>query len=127
LSEQNKAVVREFFRSMEDGRMDDATKLLKDDARWWVVGSGEFDVQTMRGIWSQVFAAGPGVNRMTVIDMTAEGDRVVAEIEGRIGLPGGGEYKNTFLISFVIEGGKIAKAREYFDTALAQATFGQPG
>ncbi|BEK98917.1 nuclear transport factor 2 family protein [Nocardia seriolae] len=49
----------------------------------------------------------------------ADGDRAVAEWTTRATTAAGEEYVNDVVITFRVTGGRIAEAREHFDTAYA--------
>ena len=57
------------------------------------------------------------VNSCTV---TAEGDRVVVEWEGRATLKNGEPYHNQYVMVFTMKDGKIAQLNEYFCSKLAE-------
>jgi hypothetical protein len=122
--DNNKNLIRSFFRFLGEGKIDQALALDDDNVKWWVQGHGTNGKPVMQAIWSQVFVSAPGPDAMKLTGFVAEGDRVSAEAESNIPLPDGRIYHNTFHILFEIHGDKIVSAREYFDTALAQATFG---
>ena len=83
--EANKAVVRELYRLMNERAFDEMWELFTPDARW---GRGRHDTTDAPGIDRMrevmvdpmpVFASG-GIE-FTVHSLTAEGDRVAAEVE----------------------------------------------
>jgi len=94
-----------------------------DGVEWWVQGTGLCDKVRLRGVWSGLFGSRSTSRAMHIVGMIAEDDRVAAEIESDIRLVDGRDFRNTFHIAFVIGGGKILKAREYFDTAYVQKMF----
>lgn len=121
--QDNKDIVARLFGSLEEGRVEEAMALVAEDAEWWVQGIGVTPLVTLREIWSRTFA-GPGKREMKITTMTAEDDRVAAEIESDVALPDGRDYRNTFNNLFYIKDGQIVKVREYFDTAYIERMFG---
>ena len=86
------------------------------DAVWWAPGRGEFDSSTFlktAGAFAGMFKA-PSV--ITVHGVTAEGDRVAIEAEGRAELKNGRIYANRYHYLFVFRDGKICRAKLYNDT-----------
>ncbi len=129
-TEANKDVVQRLLRALAEGRLDDAVSFAAPDCLWWVLGQGEFDVETMKGRfwsrWASPSAAIPGTDGLTIISMTAEDDRVAVELKGDIRLPDGREYRNAYFMLFTFADGRLTRVREYFDTAYVQNTFASP-
>jgi ketosteroid isomerase-like protein len=65
--------------------------------------------------------------RMSVKEMTAQGNRVAVEAESHaIHKPTGRTYNNFYHFLFEIDGGKITKMKEYCDTKHAVDVFFTP-
>ena len=62
--------------------------------------------------------------RSEIEQLTAEGDRVVAQTSGIAETVDGKAYNNSYCQVIRIADGKIAEVKEYFDTALVDAVFG---
>jgi len=122
--ETNKSVVRDLFARLGSGDVENALRLLADDVRWSVQGLGTFDKNGMRGNWGGLFAGASGDGAARMKEMTAEADRVAAEVEISVKLPDGRHYQTTSQVLLIVRDGKIAEAREYLDTAYAQRMFG---
>ena len=130
-SAENKAVVEEFYRLLNDRSFEAMWELFSDDARW---GGGRFDtegfasIDRMKAIMVDpmpIFVDG-GI-AFTVHALTAEGDRVAAEVESHAPLVNGKVYNNHYHMLFEIRDGKIAVVKEYADTAHARDIFGDLG
>ena len=87
--------------------------LLTPDAVVWAPGRGEFDAAAFvntAGAFAGMFKA-PSVH-----GVTAEGDRVAIEAEGRAELKNGRIYANRYHYLFVFRDGKICQVKLYNDT-----------
>jgi len=125
--EANKEVVRELYRRMNARAFDEMWELFTPDARW---GRGRHDtsdapgVDRMRDVMVDpmpVFETG-GIE-FTLHSLTAEGDRVAAEVESHAPLVNGTVYHNHYHMLFVLRDGRIATVKEYADTAHARDVF----
>jgi hypothetical protein len=129
--EENKALVEEFYRLMNARQYEEMWGLFTPDAKW---GGGRASTDDFAGIERMkaimvdpmpVFVDG-GIN-FTVHALTAEGDRVAAEVESYAPLVNGKVYNNHYHMLFEIRGGRIAIVKEYADTAHAREVFGDLG
>jgi hypothetical protein len=121
--EENKALVREYFRRMQAGEAAVAD-LMTDDVTWWVPHSSELG-GTHRGKAAVLAMMGKGVDlyqpplRVTIEEMVAEREQVcvqlVVEAKTAAGLP----YRNDYHFAFRVRDGRIAGVREYVDTKYA--------
>ena len=121
--EENKALVREYFRRMQAGDPTVA-EMMADDITWWVPQSSELG-GTHRGKAAVIALMGKGGElyqlplRVTIEEMVAERDQVcvqlVVEAKTAAGLP----YRNDYHFAFRIRDGKLAAVREYVDTKYA--------
>ena len=120
--EANKQLARAFLKAIKDGDEAALAALLAPSFTWWVARWGDrtraefLDAvgRTMRGFEQR---------QISVTGITAEGVRVAVEADGHFERPGL-VYRNVYHYLFVIEDGRIASGREYFDTAAAAAAFG---
>ena len=60
----------------------------------------------------------------TIVEMTAEDDRVAAEPTGAGEMVDGSPYNNVYHMLFYLRGGKICRVKEYMDTRLVDAAVG---
>jgi ketosteroid isomerase-like protein len=122
--EENKALVREYFRRMQAGEATVA-EMMAEDVTWWVPQSSELG-GTHRGKAAVLALMGKGVDlyqlplRVEIEEMVAERDQVavqlVVEAKTAAGLP----YRNDYHFAFRLRDGKLASVREYVDTKYAQ-------
>ena len=129
--EDNKRLVVEFYRLMNERRFDEMWALFTADATWG--GGGNPPARTagidqMRQIIVDpmpVFVDG-GIH-FTLHAMTAEGDRVAAEVESYAELVSGPVYNNSYHMLFEMAGGRIRTVKEYGDTLHAKEVFVDSG
>ena len=119
-----KQVAAAFLQAIEDGDAAALEVLLAPSFHWWVAGWGERSRTELLAALSRTMTAFPS-RRLAIKGVTAEGDRVAVEAEGRFERPGL-LYCNTYHYLFIVRDGRIASGREYFDTAVARAAFGPP-
>jgi len=124
--EENKGVVREFFRRLNAG--DPAVaEMLTDDATWWVPRSSELG-GTHRGKAAVLGLMGKGVDLyqppldVTVEEMVAERDQVAVQLVIEAKTARGEPYRNDYHFAFRVRDGRICTVREYLDTKYASET-----
>lgn len=123
MSEQNKAVVLTFINAM--GKSDGATAAacLANDAFTNAKGFGKFAgirrYDTIVGTIDAFKQLLPTGLSPVIESVTAEGDRVVVEFEGRATTCEGVPYNNQYCMVFRLQDGKIKQVNEYFCTVLA--------
>jgi ketosteroid isomerase-like protein len=126
--EENKALVRELYRLMESREFERMWELFTPDAKWGGGRSSTEDfapIDRMKAIMVDpmpIFVDG-GIH-FTVHELTAEGDRVAAEVESHAPLVNGKVYNNHYHMLFEIRDGRIAVVKEYADTAHGRDVFG---
>ena len=128
---ENKQLILDFYAAGARGDMDTCFALLADDVTWTNIGTTRFSgtyagkqalVEQLLGpLFSQLKA---GISSQ-IERLTAEGDVVVAQTSGTAETNDGTPYNNTYCQVIRIRDGKIAEVKEYFDTALVDAVFGQ--
>ncbi|TGL88811.1 polyketide cyclase [Leptospira congkakensis] len=120
---ENKKIVTDFFRHLNERNMKDAFELLDDDLHWWIVGnipvSGDYDFKKITFGFKMIFRAFENF-QFTLKEMTGEEERVslVAESHG-IRKSTGKHYNNQYHFLFSLNQGKILKVKEFFDTVHA--------
>jgi uncharacterized protein len=127
-TEANKALVLELYRLMNERRFEEMWELFTPDARWGGGRAATDDfapIERMRAVMVDpmpIFVDG-GIE-FTVHSLTAEADRVAAEVESYAPLVNGKVYNNHYHMLFEIRDGKIVIVKEYADTAHAREVFG---
>ena len=125
--EANKALVLDFYRLMNERRFDDMWALCAPDGLWGGGRAATDDFAPIERMKTVIVDPMPifvdGGIRFTVHSLTAEDDRVAAEVESYAPLVNGNVYNNHYHMLFVIRDGKIAIVKEYADTAHAREVF----
>ena len=122
--EENKALVREYFRRMQAGDPTVAD-MMADDITWWVPQSSELG-GTHRGKAAVLALMGKGVDlyqlplQVVIEEMVAERDSVCVQLVVEAKTAAGRPYRNDYHFAFRIRDGKLAAVREYVDTKYAQ-------
>ena len=98
---------------------------------WFFIGSHRF-AGTLKGkdqIMNDLFNVlgdqleGTGIS-LEIKQLIAEGDKVVAEMQGTARSVSGKDYNNTYNIILTVKDGLIREMREYLDTELVTEVFG---
>ena len=125
--EANKTVVRKFVQALGAGDAETLKSLITSDIE--AVCTGTCLLSATRGYDEIVGAAGM-LKQVThsgiafeILQLTAEDDRVAAEIQGRSALVTGAAYNNEYHFLFWLRDGKIFRMKEYMDTLLTQTVF----
>ena len=122
--EENKALVREYFRRMQAGEPTVA-EMMDDEITWWVPQSSELG-GTHRGKAKVLELMGKGVDlyqlpmKILVEEMVAERDWVCVQLVVEAKTAAGRPYRNDYHFAFRIRDGRIAAVREYVDTQYAK-------
>ncbi len=120
---QNKDLATKFVTSMRaHSGFDEA--LVSDDLTWRTANGTIMDKPTLKSLLVNVKKRMPDFPEMVVVGITAEGDRVAVEAEGKCALPNGKRYDNIYHFLLCIRDGRICEIREYADTLLVERTFG---
>ena len=122
--EENKALVREYFRRMQAGEPTVA-EMMDDEITWWVPQSSELG-GTHRGKAKVLELMGKGVDlyqlpmKIQVEEMVAERDWVCVQLVVEAKTAKGRPYRNDYHFAFRVRNGRIAAVREYVDTQYAK-------
>lgn len=129
--ETNKQLVRDAYAAISGGDVDGFMSRLADDVEWYFIGTHRF-AGTLKGktaIMQQLFEplgdALTATIALEIKQLIGEGDKIVAEMQGRSQHKGGKRYDNTYCIILTVRDGKIREMREYLDTELVTDVFGR--
>ena len=128
--EENKQIVLDFYAAGARGDMDTCFALLADDIEWTNIGSTRFSgtfsgkQALMEQLLGPLFGQLKAGIASDIIQLTAEGDVVVAQTQGSAETHDGTPYNNTYCQVIRIRDGQFAEVMEYMDTALVEAVFG---
>lgn len=111
-------LVDRFFSGISRGKVDD--ELLCADMTFWSINSGERDRKTFEfGIKVLATVANQSL-RYEVLSLTAEDDRVVAEVRSTGSLIDGQAIENRHIFLFRLQDGKVRSAAEYMNQLLVK-------
>ena len=131
-AEQNKEVVRNFYRVFSTGNVPGILATMRDDATYWVSGSvpGFSGVKTKVQLAEVLAGVGKiyvgGALPLTPSRIIAEGDWVFAEASGRAELQNGRVYAPHSAWVFRVENGLIVEIREFIDSKQSYDVFIAP-
>lgn len=111
----NKDIARAFFAALSDGIVPD--DLLTEDMTAWTTTSGTMSRQRYQGGVTMLQSLFPAGLAYTVESLTAEEDRVAAEVQSRGTLSSGEDFHNIYLFMLRIRDGRIASVAEHFNPA----------
>ena len=119
MSAAAKSVVRAYYDALNRRDIDALMAIYTDDARTWVAGQGAFAGwhPVSREALAAFFEMFESL-RFTLLDMTAQGDRVAVELESE-GTLRGAPYTNQYHNLVLVRGERVAELKEYYDTARA--------
>jgi ketosteroid isomerase-like protein len=122
--EANKALVRRYFETVARDGFGKALELVAEDAIWWIPGvEGDLGKPDMIAAMDRAGESLVGNMGSEFLSMTAEDDRVAAEVRGSSLRKSGVRYDNIYHFLFRVRDGKIAEIREHHDTAYAARVF----
>ncbi len=116
----NKELAREFFAAINRADSDAVHDFYAEDGHLWTAGnlpfSGTYDREQIKAAMDGIMAVFPEGLEITILEMTAEGNRVAIEAESRGKTVTGSTYNNHYHFLFVVNDGKVALFKEYMDT-----------
>jgi ketosteroid isomerase-like protein len=128
--EENKALVHEYWRLINENQSASALDLCSDDFVFRFPGKPPFGgTQTKDGAkatFGAIFELFPDGLIITPGEMTAEGDRVAMEGESKAMHVSGKPYNNNYHFLFRIRDGQIVEIREHADTQHTRDVLGEP-
>ena len=128
--ETNRDLVVRTFAALSSGDMPGFLDCFADDLQWTIIGqtvysgtySGKGDLTT-RLFGRLAEQLDDNGIRAEVQNTIAEGNTVVAQVQGTAQTKTGRSYNNTYCFVIDIHDGKIKHWTEYLDTELVTATF----
>jgi ketosteroid isomerase-like protein len=116
VNRSNHQLVRDFFTALSTGDLPD--ELLTDDMTVWTTtsgASGKLKYQAGVKMLQSLFKGGL---TYSVDSLSAEDDRVAAEVQAHGTLVNGEEYHNTYVFMFRVREARIARVAEHFNPLL---------
>jgi len=114
MSQTNHQLARRFFEALSNGEIPDA--LLTPDMTAWTTSSGawsdkarfQYGIKLLASIFNGGLA-------YTIDSLTAEADRVAAELQSRGTLLNGEDYHGRYVFMLRVRDGRIASVAEHND------------
>ncbi len=122
MSNPNHQLARDFFSAVGNGVL--PMELITADLTAWTLSSGEADKARFEGGIKMLAAVVEDELVYQIDAITAEEDRVVAEVSSDWPLINGDRAQNKHVFSFVIRDGKISRVMEYMDPAIPKEKLG---
>ncbi|MGO9934905.1 MAG: nuclear transport factor 2 family protein [Steroidobacteraceae bacterium] len=113
MTRSNHQLVRKFFSALTSNSL--SRELFTDDMTAWTTTSGRSEKEKYLagvGILQSLFPAGLSY---TIESLTAEEDRVAAEVQSRGTLVNGDLFQNVYVFMFRVRDGRIASVAEHFN------------
>jgi uncharacterized protein len=122
-TQTNRGIAESFYQRFDANDIPGALDLMADDLSFWIAGrpeaipsAGAHTKAEMADLFRRMTRRLKGGLRMTVKEVTAEGERVALEVESYGELLNGRVYQQEYHALMTIRDGKIASVREYMDT-----------
>jgi uncharacterized protein len=118
MTQPNHQLVRDFFAALSNGSL--SSQFFTDDMTAWTTTSGTSPKEKYLAGVRILQSLFPGGLTYTVDALTAEEDRVAAEVQSRGTLVNGASFHNTYVFMFRIRDGRIASLAEHFDPQIVR-------
>jgi uncharacterized protein len=115
MTNANHQIVRDFFVALASGNLPDT--MLTADMTVWTTTSGTAPKEKYQGGVKLLRSLFDGGLVYTIDSLTAQDDRVAAEVRSRGRLIDGRDFHNTYVFMFRIRDGRIAAVAEHFNPA----------
>jgi len=115
MTHANHQLAQKFFAALSSGNVPD--ELLTADMTAWTTTSGTTDKARYQGGIKMLASIFSGGLAYTVDSLTAEEDRVAAEVQSRGTLLNGDVFHNVYVFLIRIRNGRIASVAEHFNPA----------
>jgi ketosteroid isomerase-like protein len=122
---ENKQLIVDYFYEQTVAGLGSALRYLSDDATWWVPGQWELSGTYTRDELAAAIDQLPydGFLDFEIGELTAEANRVAAEIRVRGKLKDGRRFDFWIHFLFTVEAGKITSVKEYVDSQYTRQLF----
>ena len=123
--EANKQVIVDYFNEQMVAGLGSALRYLADDATWWVPGQWELSGTYAKAQLAAAIDQLPydGFLTFDIAGMTAEANRVAAEIRVRGKLKDGRHFDFWIHFLFTVKDGQITSVKEYVDSQYTRQLF----
>jgi ketosteroid isomerase-like protein len=111
-------IARKFFEVVADGELPDA--MLTPDMTAWLTTAGTIDKASYQHAIKALDALCAKPLAYTINSLTADGDRVIAEVQSDGAFVNGERYANTYVFVLRIRDGLIASVAEHYNALIVQ-------
>jgi ketosteroid isomerase-like protein len=111
-------LVHDFFAAVAAGELPES--LLTPDMRGWTTTQGSMSKAAYQGVIRVLARISRKPLTFTIDSITAEDERVAAEVHSEGILIDGEPYANTYVFVFRVRGGRIASVAEHFNALIVQ-------
>ncbi|MBY0422351.1 MAG: nuclear transport factor 2 family protein [Parvularculaceae bacterium] len=115
MSRSHHDIARAFFNALSAGELPD--DLVTPDMTAWTTTRGPSTKAAYQGGVRMLAGLFDGGLHYTVLSLTAEDDRVAAEVRSRGLLRNGVEFENTYAFILRVRDGRVASVAEHFNPA----------
>ena len=123
-TQNNKETVKSFMQALGQGDVEILQTLLTDDAEAVCTGTSVLSMTRDRDTILKTAAVFPLIAKngieFSILELTAEEDRVSCDMIGSGELVNGTAYNNEYHFLFYFRDGKICRFKEYLDTKQAE-------
>ncbi|WP_433502953.1 nuclear transport factor 2 family protein [Pseudonocardia halophobica] len=130
MTQTSTEIVEGFFADVNAGEFESAFGRMAADAEFWIAGrewsvGGTYDRDGVMAVTTgKIAPALAGPLKITIIGITAQGERVAVETETTAPTTSGVPYNNQYHFLFVVRDGAIVQVKEYQDTLHASRVIG---
>jgi ketosteroid isomerase-like protein len=114
----NHQLVHDFFAAVAAGDLPDS--LLTPDMTAWTTTQGRMEKAAYQHVIRLLGRMSAAPLTFTIDSITAEDDRVAAELHSEGTLINGEPYENTYVFVFRVRDGRIASVAEHFNALIVQ-------
>ena len=118
MTRSNHQLAREFFAALSTGRL--SSQFFTDDMTAWTTTSGKSPKEKYLAGVRMLQSLFPTGLTYTIDTLTAEEDRVAAEVQSRGTLVNGESFHNVYLFMLRIRDGRIASVAEHFNPQIVR-------
>jgi hypothetical protein len=121
----NKQLIADYFYEQSVAGLGSALRHLSDEATWWVPGQWELSGTYTKAQLMDAIETLPydGFLDFDIGELTAEDNRVAAEVRVRGKLKDGRRFDFWIHFLFTVEAGKITSVKEYVDSQYTRQLF----
>lgn len=113
MNQSSHRIARDFFAAIAGGDLPE--QLVTPDMAAWTVTSGATDKARFQGGVKLLASIFGGTLTYTIDALTAEDDRVVAEVRSHGTLAGGEPFQNTHVFILRVREGRVASVAEFMN------------